>query len=1237
MDNPIDKNRRYQENLNYYKSNLDIVPEFDEHVLFSLERKYLDIVDIEKLELATDITENDYDHRLNLRIVKIDEVTHRGKENYGLHLMNIQNSLCALKDPSHSLISIIKGTKEGTSLYYGLSKKMGRDAIISTEEYSKILMQTMHGNFLGTKFKPLDYKETLDHVIKPILDHRDVFAFPGIPSLRLKNTDGFFAQGIDRFVEGMRNEEYMLVTIAEPIDLMLVDSMISNLFDLGSSVHTFVKSNITRGKSTSDTLNIGYFGMKGTSNTYSESTTTSSSDSEGESKVGEGGAIKGVLGGLGTIVGSFFGPVGTIIGGAIGSGLGDVVAYCTDTAVSTSTGKSTSFAKTIANSVSNSFGSGFNLGYSRSWSRNTAISVEQLNKKAEYTEKLCDKYIERLQSGKNLGFWNVGIYLISKHKYTQLRGKGLLTSVLSGDNTYWEPIRSIKLNPEATEKYIYNFNNPKYNLFSYGQEEKELLKHISLGEKIKKMAGGSAEKIKSFFEKFGLLSSQEQVKIIGDIEKISLDMPEAEMKKKLNEAFEYIKKAGIGHPLGEVMGGVSTPLNTEELSIIMNVPRFEVKGISIRESAEFGSNYTPSGPPDRQLEIGKIIHKGEVRENEPFTFDKNSLTKHGFICGVTGSGKTNTSFNLLLNSKAPFLVIEPAKTEYRKLLSVVKDLKIFTLGNENVSPFRINPFEFVKGVELTTHIDYLKAVFNAAFPMYASMPYILEDAIYQIYLDKGWELSSSTNKFFDIDKVDDFHDYFPTLSELFEKVGEVVKTKQYGEQLTMDLSGALNARLSSLLTGSKGAMLNTRISTPIGELLKNKVVLELSSMGDDEEKAFLMGLIFARIYEYREANHDGVRDLKHITVIEEAHRLLKNVPEVSAQDSANVKGKAVETFSNFISEIREYGEGIIIIDQIPAKMTQDVIKNTNFKIVHRLLAKDDRDQVGDAMNLNDGQKRELPILKVGETIVYRDGLDKAFLVKISEIKDQLKPINKSDIFQSMDSFHKDHNEIYMLYPGFEKSENIPQAFKKMDFRRFDDTIYSNVISFVAALITCNIEQVNFAKKKVLNSITEILKYSDETDLNCCYIWYLNKFFSSLKELYSAKYDKCLKAHYAIAGIWFEKNIDIDKSKEMNSLFAEMVDNDDIYEPISKWMIINSKSMEKLEEILSNQEYDKNDILNNVEEILAARANELFMNTNFLPASEIKVIKISILRNLLKSWYPLFNKFIEEYSKFVNIK
>ncbi len=436
----------------------------------------------------------------------------------------------------------------------------------------------------------------------------------------------------------------------------------------------------------------------------------------------------------------------------------------------------------------------------------------------------------------------------------------------------------------------------------------------------------------------------------------------------------------LGRPFDENRTGLSTYLTTEEISLIAGLPQREVPGLSLKEGVEFGLN-------ENEIEAEKSIHLGCLMQRGgkldiPFYLSKESMAKHTFIAGVTGSGKTTTCHKLLAEADMPFLVIEPAKTEYRTLIGRDEDIVVFTLGNETVAPFRINPFELIEGENISAHVDVVKATFTTAFPMEASMPQLLEEAIYKCYEAKGWDVNTNKNKNYgDREQSKAFSpdaNSFPIMSDLLNVMKEVVESKNFSQQMQSDYIGSLVSRLSNLTVGSKGCMLNCQRSTDFRYIAHHNVILEMEELKSPEDKALFMGFILSRLSTVIKNEHRRNSKFRHLTLVEEAHRLLS---KIEYGDSGSKKG-AVETFTDLLAEVRKYGEGLIIVDQIPNKLAPEVLKNTNTKIIHKILARDDKEVVGDTMLMDDKQKEYLSALETGEAIIFSEQTSKPVHVKI---------------------------------------------------------------------------------------------------------------------------------------------------------------------------------------------------------------------------------------------------------------
>lgn len=438
----------------------------------------------------------------------------------------------------------------------------------------------------------------------------------------------------------------------------------------------------------------------------------------------------------------------------------------------------------------------------------------------------------------------------------------------------------------------------------------------------------------------------------------------------------------LGRPFYGSNVGLNTYLTTAEISLLAGLPQKEVPGVSLKEGIGFGLNEKEIDD-EESINLGNMVQKGRELTKIPFKLSKKSMSKHTFVAGVTGSGKTTTCHRLLSEADMPFLVIEPAKTEYRTLINTRKDIVVFTVGNETVAPLRLNPFELLEGEIISAHVDMIKATFTSAFPMEASMPQLLEEAIYRSYEKKGWDIDNNENTIYGAEAYDPEVDSFPILSDLLEEMKNVVEEKGFSQQMQADYIGSLVSRLSNLTVGSKGSMLNCAHSTDFEYIIKNNVIIEMEELKSPEDKALLMGFILSRLSAFVKAEHRKNHNFKHLTLVEEAHRLLS---KVEYGDSGSKKS-AVETFTDLLAEVRKYGEGLIIVDQIPNKLASEVLKNTNTKIIHKILAQDDKEAVGDTMLMDDKQKEYLSALEVGNAIVFSENTDKPVHVHITAVSD----------------------------------------------------------------------------------------------------------------------------------------------------------------------------------------------------------------------------------------------------------
>jgi DNA helicase HerA-like ATPase len=498
-----------------------------------------------------------------------------------------------------------------------------------------------------------------------------------------------------------------------------------------------------------------------------------------------------------------------------------------------------------------------------------------------------------------------------------------------------------------------------------------------------------------------------------------------------------------------------TFLGSHDLASLMSLPTLEMPGIFVKSYARF--DVFPHNKGDKtNISLGEVLDEGR-KMGRGYSVDLEDLTKHCLIVGTTGSGKTNTVFHMikqLWEQNIPFLVIEPTKKEYRKLVndaSLGKELQIFTLGDESTSPFRLNPFELMKNVSLQTHIDHLKSVFGASFPMWAPMPQVLESALHEIYEDKGWNLVENNNT------RGISPNSFPTLTDLYTKIDEIVDRLGYEERVTMDVQAALKTRINSLRIGGKGLMLDIRKGVPMDRLMKKPTILELEALADDDEKALLMGLLLIFLQEYYQLG--GLEEgtgIKHVTIIEEAHRLLSNVGRALDSEVANTRWKAVETFTNILSELRAYGEGFIIAEQIPEKLALDVVKNTNLKVLHKTVSEEDRKIMGGSMNLDQAGSLKVTSFPAGEALVFGKEDDSSIRIKVpyKKIKGKGEAGDKELVIEEMKYFWQNLPNAYTPFDNCALYCENQCLFRNIGGKVVDDLGFQEMI---ARFILTNVE------------------------------------------------------------------------------------------------------------------------------------------------------------------------------------
>jgi hypothetical protein len=462
--------------------------------------------------------------------------------------------------------------------------------------------------------------------------------------------------------------------------------------------------------------------------------------------------------------------------------------------------------------------------------------------------------------------------------------------------------------------------------------------------------------------------------------------------------------------LGSLYQYVSTPLNTEELSIATSLPRRDVPGLRfVKTSVRFANN--PAQVSGDTICLGKVVDTGVVQNND-YRIDPNALVRHAIVAGSTGSGKSTTCKTIMkevLQRGIPVMVIEPAKDDYVRwaisynqkidentsLSEEEKESKKFQiympgveyLDGVKISRLKLNPFQpaAIKDapIDMMTRCEQVTSLINASLPTADVLPVLIDESLYKyVYEQIGEPFLNG--------EMPAIKDY-PKLDGVIDTAKRVLAARGYDKKVQDDIRAALETRFTYLTRGKRGSILNVNNSNDFDKLFGRPAVINLSKIANAKDKALIMSILTLALYEYRisaytydtEYRKNAQQNkLLHLTLIEEAHNLLMK-PTVDSNNSGNPQQVVADLFSNMLSEIRSYGQGMMIVDQIPTRLVPDAIKNTNYKIVHRLTAPDDCAVMAAGLALREDQQKVIPSLGVGDAIICGDLDDAAAWVRLN--------------------------------------------------------------------------------------------------------------------------------------------------------------------------------------------------------------------------------------------------------------
>lgn len=899
---------------------------------FCMERKYLQ--NIQKGELFT-LDPSPAATETNVAWISIKQIGRPLGDSSDSCFSAIQKILYACFLPQEmQLLFLVVGNNKENHLYLGL-RAIGRAN--PPKSMVRNLNEFLKGIWPGLDTTIVEgADETLSQLQKKLSDPKegieDIYAFTGIPSME-SQYQSVYPVTIDKMMAGMnRSESYAYLVVADPISANDAEDMLFQCREMSGQAESLKSVNVTEGSS------------EGTSQSYTQGSSRSHSESYSQSVSKKDFSYNETVGmmedGL-SAASSVFSMAGDVLRGCSDTG-GKLVANCSrflggnsvfdliaeliPARMSLEALPSVSESQSTSDSVSESESQ--TTGTSESKSK--SISRNIVDKHVEHVAEHLRHHEQRLEQGKAIGLWKVGVYLMAQKPSDLESGALQLRSILSGHESIFEPIR------------IHNITN----LMDKLEDDEHTKLALTIGQ---------------------------------------FNSPAIGINTVQGKPFQ--------HPLGEHYNELKTVLTTKELSYYINFPLRSVPGISVVDSSpEFSLNQ----PACDGVSFGKLLYGGSLT-NMDYSIPVKSLSRHALLSGINGTGKTNT-VQAMLNviGELPFLVIEPAKTEYVDwALEYNKShqdnpISVYVPGCSNYKgsfvpkQLKINPFQVVwldaaQEPNVLTHIDRLKSTFAAAFPMYDILPVLMEDLIYTVYQNKS---------------TDWFHEKpvfgqtrFPTLNSMKIAVDKVIEAHQYEERVSRNMKACLNTRIDSLMRGWKKDMLCTPESTPWDDLFSKPAVINLSYVGDDVDKGFFMSLILQFLYEFRSAQAEAANfsfnsgGCSHLTVIEEAHRVMSK-----CENQELPQYKTAMMFSNMLSEIRAYGEGFLLVDQVPTRLIPDAIKNTNLKITHRLVSEDDCKAIGESMGLSPDQRKVIPKLLTGQCIVSSSLSTDTYWIKVNKAK-----------------------------------------------------------------------------------------------------------------------------------------------------------------------------------------------------------------------------------------------------------
>lgn len=892
-------------------------------------------------------------------LFKINKMVYE-KDEYAMD--KFISMVSAMTFTSSSVFLILDGHCDHTDFYLGIRCD---DEDRTARSVADTFKSAICGQFPGVQVTDISYIEKdakaseQDKIFARLREAKSISSCVGIPSAKDKNqerTNSGFVQGIEKLALALRGKEYTAIVLAENSSQEEIQNLRLGYENLYTQLSTQATQQLAY--SANESLSNALSRTKG----YSDSETHGTSHTDSHSNAHTDGTSESKTTTKGTSKNNFWGKAGKAATPLMEAG-----AILTATGVGAPAGAIMMVAGGVAG-LGNLFGASTKSN-SESENKGTSTSDTQ-------TETKSDTVNESRSHQENFSETNGRTATIgsSKNFTLTVHNKHIEELLKRIDKQLQRIDQAESTGLWQTGAYFLSYENDR----ATAEIAATIFRSIMQGEN----SGIETSAINSWY-------------LDNANENIANGLPLA-ISCFTHPVFSY-KNNSVGANL-QVTG--TSLLNSSELAMMMGLPRKSVPGLPVVEHASLAKEVVSysGNKKSREIRLGCIFDYGMEYPENKVSLKLKSLTQHVFVTGSTGCGKSETVYKLIDEARstgAKFLIIEPAKGEYK---NVFGNVAVFGTNPKITKLLRINPFRFPtgdNGIHVLEHVDHLVEIFNVCWPMYAAMPAVLKKAVLACYEKCGWDLINSNNRY--------ATELFPTFADLQQELVNAINESAYSEEVKSNYTGSLITRVESLTNGINGEIFaSTDLKDEV--LFDENAIIDLSRVGSLETKSLIMGILIMRLSEYRMSTVKEVNSgLRHITVLEEAHNILKRTSTEQLMEGSNVAGKSVEMITNAIAVMRTYGESFIIVDQSPTSVAPAAIKNTNTKIIMRLPDGDDRKITGKAASMKDNQIDEIAKLPTGVAVVYQNDWVAPVLCKIDMYKGERAP------FAPIDGMHRFDN------------------------------------------------------------------------------------------------------------------------------------------------------------------------------------------------------------------------------------